>query len=94
MNAPDQPEPIGTADTGTPGTDIPDTGTSDTDATSCVGRIRDKAQKEFQSRWDEVTSTTVGDLASMVKAKARKHPTIAMAIAAALGFFLGRLFRR
>jgi ElaB/YqjD/DUF883 family membrane-anchored ribosome-binding protein len=79
MNTPDQPDPINTPET---------------DAASCVGRIRDKAQKEIQSRWDEVASTTVGDLASIIKAKARKHPTIAMAVAAAVGFFLGRLFRR
>ena len=79
MNASDQPDP-GNA--------------QETEAASCVERIREKAQKEIQSRWDEVASTTVGDLASTITSQAKKHPAVAMGVAAALGFFLGRLFRR
>lgn len=64
------------------------------DVSSCVDRMCQKAEQELHSRWEKVASTTVGDLVSEVTAKAKKHPGIAMVIAAALGFFLGRLFRR
>jgi len=59
-------------------------------AQACYQRVRREAVERLQ----KVRQKTVGDLVDDTLEVVRKHPGPGVIVAAILGFFLGRLFRR
>jgi len=59
-------------------------------AQACYQRVR----REAVERLEKVRQKTVGDLLDDTLEVVRKHPGPGVIVAAILGFFLGRLFRR
>jgi len=59
-------------------------------AQACYQRVRREAVERLQ----KVRQKTVGDLLDDTLEAVRKHPGPGVIVAAILGFFLGRLFRR
>ena len=60
------------------------------EARQCCENVRRKAA----GRVREVRETTLGDVFDRVIVTVKRHPRGSLAVAAALGFFMGRLFRR
>ena len=56
----------------------------------CYDDVRHKAAGHLR----EARETTLGDVFDRVFATVKRHPCGSLAVAATLGFFLGRLFRR
>ena len=52
--------------------------------------VREKTTKRLQ----DARSTTLGDLLDTAAVFVKRHPRSSMGIAVALGFFIGRMFRR
>ena len=59
-------------------------------AKACYENVRRKATK----RMKKVRKTNVGDIIDGTLETVKRHPAAGLGIAALLGFFLGRLFRR
>jgi ElaB/YqjD/DUF883 family membrane-anchored ribosome-binding protein len=51
-------------------------------------------RRRTAERLDAVRKTTVGDMMDCTLNTVRKHPGVGLTLAAAAGFFLGRLFRK
>lgn len=60
------------------------------EARQCCDDVRRKAAEHLR----EARETTLGDVCDRVGAIVKRHPRGSLAVAATLGFFLGRLFRR
>ena len=60
------------------------------EARQCYDDVRRKAADHLR----EARETTLGDVFDRVIVTVKRHPRGSLAVAAALGFFLGRLFRR
>lgn len=56
--------------------------------------LYDKVRHEATERLEKVRKTTFGDVMDGTLEAVKKHPGAGLTIAAALGFFLGRVFRR
>lgn len=56
----------------------------------CYDDMRHKAVERLQ----DARSTTLGDVVDGVSSFVKRHPRCSLGIAATLGFFVGRLFRR
>ena len=71
---------------------------------SCVGRLSDELKEARQccedmrrkagERLQKARSTTLGDVLDGAAVFVKRHPRCSLGIAATLGFFVGRLFRR
>ncbi|NLF07003.1 MAG: hypothetical protein GX594_03355 [Pirellulaceae bacterium] len=59
-------------------------------AKNCYENIR----RETAERLKNVRKTTVGDIIDGTLETVKRHPAAGLGLAALLGFFLGRLFRR
>ena len=57
-------------------------------------KVYDNVRREAVERLEQVRETTVGDLIDGTLEAVRKRPAVGLSIAAMIGFFLGRLFRR
>ncbi|HBO42612.1 MAG TPA: hypothetical protein DD670_01485 [Planctomycetaceae bacterium] len=57
-------------------------------------QVYDEVRREAVERIEKVRETTVGDLIEGTLDAVRKRPAVGLGIAALIGFFLGRLFRR
>jgi ElaB/YqjD/DUF883 family membrane-anchored ribosome-binding protein len=53
-----------------------------------------EVRKKAAERVEAVRKTTVGDVVDGTLSAVRKHPCAGLTLAAAAGYFLGRLFRR
>ncbi|MBN1589747.1 MAG: hypothetical protein JW888_09550 [Pirellulales bacterium] len=53
-----------------------------------------EVRQEAVERLEKVRQTTVGDVIDGTLEIVRKRPTVGLGVAALIGFFLGRLFRR
>jgi len=60
------------------------------EARQCCDDVRRKAADRLR----EARETTLGDIFDRVSVIVKRHPRGSLAVAATLGFFLGRLFRR
>ena len=60
------------------------------EARQCCDDVRRKAADRLR----EARETTLGDVFDRVIVTVKRHPRGSLAVAATLGFFLGRLFRR
>jgi ElaB/YqjD/DUF883 family membrane-anchored ribosome-binding protein len=56
--------------------------------------LYDKVRQEATERIQKVRKTTFGDVMDCTLETVRKHPGAGLTVAAALGFVLGRIFRR
>lgn len=78
--------------------------TTQEQASSCAGRLSDELKEARQccdnmrrkavERLQNARSTTLGDVLDGATDFAKRHPQCSLGIAATLGFFMGRLFRR
>ena len=59
-----------------------------------VEQLYEKAKQEAVERIDGARQLTLGDVVDSTLKTVRKHPGPGLILAAAVGFFLGRLFRR
>ena len=57
-------------------------------------KLYSEVRQEAIERLEKVRRTTVGDLVDAALEAVRKRPALGLSIAALVGFFLGRLFRR
>jgi ElaB/YqjD/DUF883 family membrane-anchored ribosome-binding protein len=56
--------------------------------------LYEDVKRRTAERVDAVRKTTVGDMLDCTLNTVRKHPGVGLTLAAAAGFFLGRLFRK
>jgi ElaB/YqjD/DUF883 family membrane-anchored ribosome-binding protein len=56
--------------------------------------LYDKVRHEATERLEKVRKTTFGDVIDCTLEAVKKRPGAGLTVAAALGFFLGRIFRR
>ncbi|NLE38148.1 MAG: hypothetical protein GX621_09015 [Pirellulaceae bacterium] len=57
-------------------------------------QVYDEVRRDAVERIEKVRETTVGDLIDGTLDAVRKRPAVGLGVAALVGFFLGRLFRR
>ncbi len=60
------------------------------EARQCYDEVRRKATERLR----DAREITLGDVLNRVLVSVKRHPRSSLAAAAAVGFFLGRLFRR
>lgn len=79
-------------------------GAAQEQATSCAARLGDEIKEAKQccdnmrrkavERLQNARSTTLGDVLDGTMAFVKRHPQCSLGIAATLGFFIARIFRR
>ena len=57
-------------------------------------KLYDDVREQAVERLEKVRETTVGDVMDATLEAVRKRPALGLSLAALVGFFLGRMFRR
>jgi ElaB/YqjD/DUF883 family membrane-anchored ribosome-binding protein len=57
-------------------------------------RLYEEVRQQAVERLEKVRETTVGDMIDGTLDAVRKRPALGLSLAAVLGFFVGRMFRR